>query len=130
MQTARRPITPDDHLTGCTILTPLTPNSARLLPWSLGPLVPAFLLPTGYSLLPAFSHEPQRIHVHNQIAPRHTCLRRVRHHAAQRLIQSPARCAFQDHVKAVDALDARDRRGTRPQHAHSSAVFVLDKIFA
>ena len=39
--------------------------------------------------------------------------------AAQRRVQRFARSAFQNHVEAVDSLDARHRRGAWAEHAHA-----------
>jgi hypothetical protein len=64
-------------------------------------------------------HQPQRIHIHHQIPPR----ARPPHPRAPASRAAPhsAPCAkrLQNHVKAVDALDARNGRGAGPQHAHA-----------
>ena len=75
----------------------------------------------------SWSHQPQRIHVHDQIPARDAGLIGVDQHCAQRRIEGAARGGLEDHVKAVRSLDAGNRRGAGAEHTHGSAALALDE---
>ena len=107
------------------------PARRRQLPSRPGPRQSITASLGAISLHLLSSHQPQCIHVHDQIAARHACLLRHAPACPRITVLSALRDELlQNQVKAINALDARDRRGARSQHPHAAPAFWFWQIFA